>query len=86
MSMRQIEAVVDNCIYLPWLINIIEGVSEDDGNEYFEYLSHEEKYKNWIKPFNEPTRYVGERELSKANSTLDFLSLFLCGQSSTPTK
>ena len=47
------------------------------GNAGFEYLTDEVGHQNWIKPFDETVGYHGDRELSNADSALDFLSLFL---------
>lgn len=50
---------------------------QDDGNAVIEYLIIEEKYQNWITPFDQPIGYLGERELSNGNSPKDFVSLFV---------
>uniref|UniRef100_A0A8C1XPE6 PiggyBac transposable element-derived protein domain-containing protein n=1 Tax=Cyprinus carpio TaxID=7962 RepID=A0A8C1XPE6_CYPCA len=55
----------------------MHGLSQADGNAGFEYLVNEDEYQSWITPFDQPIGYLGERELSNANSPLDFLSLFL---------
>ena len=52
-------------------------IENGDGNAGFQYLANEEQYETWIRPFDCPIGYRGERELSNANSPLDFLSLFL---------
>lgn len=37
----------------------------------------EEHYQEWIKPFDEPIGYGGDREMTNDNLALDFISLFL---------
>ncbi|KAL1276604.1 hypothetical protein QQF64_036227 [Cirrhinus molitorella] len=50
------------------------GNSDDNGG--WVYLRNEEVYQDWIKCFDEPVGYIGEKDLTSA-APLDFLSLFL---------
>lgn len=50
------------------------GNSDDNGGWVF--LRNEEVYQDWIKRFDEPFGYLGEKDLTSA-APLDFLSLFL---------
>ncbi len=50
------------------------GNSDDNGG--WVYLRNEEVYQDWIKCFDEPVGYLGEKDLTSA-APLDFLSLFL---------
>lgn len=51
--------------------------NDDDDDDGWVRLRDEEEYEGWIKDFNEPVGYRGDRDLREAKP-LDFLSLFLC--------
>lgn len=50
---------------------------KDDDDDGWVHLRNEEVYQDWIKKFNEPVDYLGDKDLTQAKP-LDFLSLFLC--------
>ncbi|KAL2102438.1 hypothetical protein ACEWY4_001606 [Coilia grayii] len=49
--------------------------TNDDG--WVHLRNHCDEHCDWIKPFDEPIGYKGDKEMSNDNSALNFLSLFL---------